>query len=81
MLKKTKPGVNRREFVKGTSSALVLAAASTVFPTFAIGAQAKVKLGVLLPFSGTYAKLGSHILDAMKMRIAQNGGKLGGRSV
>ena len=81
MLKKTKPGVKRREFVKGTSSALVLAAASTVFPTFAIGAQAKVKLGVLLPFSGTYAKLGSHILDAMKMRIAQNGGKLGGRSV
>lgn len=73
--------MTRREFVKTTSTALAMTAASTVIPTFAIGGAAPVKVGVLLPFTGTFAKLGSHILDAMKLRIAQNGDMLGGRKV
>ena len=73
--------MTRRDFVKTASTALAMTAASSIIPTFAIGGMAPVKVGVLLPFTGTYAKLGSHILDAMKMRIAQNGDKLGGRKV
>ena len=76
-----KKNMTRREFVKTTSTAVAVTAASSLIPTFAIGGMAPVKVGVLLPFTGTYAKLGSNIIDAMKMRIAQNGDKLGGRQV
>ena len=81
MSKIFKKNMTRREFVKTASTAVAVTAVSSVIPTFAIGGMAPVKVGVLLPFTGTYAKLGSHILDAMKMRIAQNGDKLGGRPV
>ncbi len=81
MSKLGRKDVTRREFVKTASTAIAVTAASTVIPTFAIGGMSKVRVGVLLPFTGTYAKLGSHILDAMKLRIAQNGDKLGGRKV
>ncbi len=81
MSKHGKKEVTRRDFIKTASTAIAVTAVSSVIPTFAIGGMAKVKVGVLLPFTGTYAKLGSHILDAMKMRIAQDGNKLGGRQV
>ncbi|MHA1598585.1 MAG: ABC transporter substrate-binding protein, partial [Alphaproteobacteria bacterium] len=58
------------------------ATAAIALPTrFAIGGQAPVKVGIMLPFSGTYAKLGNNITDAMMMRIAEAGGTLGGRQV
>ena len=81
MSKFGKKEMTRRDFVKTASTALAVTAVSGIVPTFAIGGMAKVKVGVLLPFTGTYAMLGSHILDAMKLRIAQNGNKLGGREV
>lgn len=40
-----------------------------------------VKIGVLLPYTGTYAALGEAITNGMKMAIEQQGGKLGGREV
>ncbi len=40
-----------------------------------------VKIGVLLPYTGTYAALGEAITNGMKMAIDQHGGKLGGRAV
>ena len=42
---------------------------------------AKVKIGLLLPFSGTYAALGNNIADAMKLAAREHGGKLGGREI
>lgn len=81
MSKAPQSGLTRREFVKTTSSLAAVAAASTVFPSFAIGGQTKVKVGILLPFTGTFAKLGSHVFDALKLRIEQNGNKVGGREV
>ncbi|MEH6473242.1 MAG: ABC transporter substrate-binding protein, partial [Halopseudomonas sp.] len=75
----TKPGINRRTVLK---SAAGLTAAATFLPSmFAIGGQAKVKVGLLLPHTGTYAKLGNNIKDALELRIEQAGGKLGGREV
>ncbi len=64
---------------------LRLAAAGTlaaIVPTrFAIGQQAKVRIGILLPYSGTYARLGDAITNAMELRFAETGGLLGGREV
>lgn len=77
-----KSGISRRSIIKGGAAAAGLVTASSLIPTrFAIGATAKVKVGILLPYTGTYAKLGANIRDALKLRIEENGGKLGGREV
>ena len=43
--------------------------------------QGKVKVGLMLPYTGTYAALGTAITNGFKLAIAENGGKLGGRDV
>jgi branched-chain amino acid transport system substrate-binding protein len=40
-----------------------------------------VKVGVLLPYTGTFARLGEAIVNGMKQAISENGNKLGGREV
>ncbi|HEY4998809.1 MAG TPA: ABC transporter substrate-binding protein, partial [Usitatibacter sp.] len=50
----------------------------------AIGAQAqsqKLKVGLMLPYSGTYAALGTAIENGFKLYVAEQGGKLGGREI
>lgn len=62
--------------------AAAVAAAGTVAPVrFAIGGTAKVKVGIMLPYSGTYALLGEQITNGFRMRLAEAGGLLGGRGV
>jgi branched-chain amino acid transport system substrate-binding protein len=71
--------LNRRTLLGGSAA---LAAASAFVPTrFAIGQTAKIKIGLMLPYSGTFAALGHNITDAFKLRLAELGGKLGGREV
>ncbi len=80
MTKKTNP--TRRQFVLGTAATAGLAAASGIVPMrLAAAAKAPVKVGILLPYSGTYAMLGNSITNAFKMRIEQAGGMLGGRPI
>ncbi|MCW8903329.1 ABC transporter substrate-binding protein, partial [Sedimenticola sp.] len=77
-----KTGLSRRDIIKGGAAAAGLVTASSLIPTrFAIGNTAKVKVGILLPYTGTYAKLGTNIKDALQLRINEAGGKLGGREV
>ncbi|MBF0355359.1 MAG: ABC transporter substrate-binding protein [Alphaproteobacteria bacterium] len=72
--------LSRRSLLVGTAAGV--AAVSTFTPTrFAIGQTAKIKIGLMLPYSGTYASLGNNITDAFKLRLAEVGGKLGGREV
>ncbi len=74
--------IHRRHLLGGAAALGGLAALGGVVPTrFAIGQTAKVKVGILLPYSGTYASLGNNITDALKLAIAEGGGKLGGREV
>ena len=71
--------MSRREVLKQTT-AVGLAAATTFIPMRpSIGQKAKVKVGLLLPYTGTYAALGHNITDAMKLGFAEAGNKLGGR--
>ncbi len=44
-------------------------------------AQGKVKIGLMLPYTGTYAALGNAITNAFKLAIEEQGGKLAGREV
>ena len=78
----SKNNKSRRNFIAGAAATTGLVAASSFIPSrFAIGAMAPVKIGILLPYSGTYAMLGNSITNAMKMRIEQAGGRMGGRPI
>ena len=63
--------------------ALLGAAACSTLLTRGLRAAtgARLKIGLLLPYSGTYAALGHNITDAMKLAATEHGGKLGGREV
>ena len=58
------------------------AACSALLPRRVFSASsAKLRIGLLLPYSGTYAALGHNITDAMKLGASERGNKLGGREV
>lgn len=45
------------------------------------GAQQKLKVGLMLPYTGTFAALGNAIDNGFKLYVQENGGKLGGREI
>src|SRR5213076_3143751 len=55
------------------------------FAAFASGAaaqgSAKLKVGLMLPFSGTYTALGVAIENGFKLYVDEQGGKLAGREI
>jgi branched-chain amino acid transport system substrate-binding protein len=58
----------------------VLAAAALAAPlTMAQGA--KLKVGLMLPYTGTYAALGVAIENGLRLYVQEQGGKLGGREI
>jgi branched-chain amino acid transport system substrate-binding protein len=72
--------LNRRGFLIGSAGLLTTASAFR-FPTPAIAQGAPLKVGLMLPYSGTFAKLGKFIDDGFRLYVEQNGGSLGGRKV
>lgn len=60
-----------------------LIAAAAILCASAASAQttAKLKVGLMLPYTGTYAALGSAIENGFKQYVAEQGGKLGGREI
>jgi branched-chain amino acid transport system substrate-binding protein len=61
-------------------AALALALAATCGALHA-QAQPKVKVGLMLPSTGTYASPGTAIGNGFKLFVTEQGGKLGGREV
>lgn len=41
----------------------------------------KIKVGLMMPYTGTYAALGTAMTNGFKQYVEENGGKLGGREV
>ncbi|RKE68027.1 ABC transporter substrate-binding protein [Pseudorhodoplanes sinuspersici] len=72
-------GISRRTALKGVAGVAVAAGFAPV--RSATGQIAPVKVGFLLPYSGTYAALGNNITEAFKLYVEERGGKLGGRPV
>ena len=56
-------------------AALALLAAPSAF------AQQKIKVGLMLPYTGTYAALGTAITNGFKLAISEAGGKFGGHEI
>jgi len=66
-----------------TRSAAVIGAASTglLLPEIARAQSNKVRVGFMLPYTGTFAPLGVAIDNAFRMALDEQGGKLGGREI
>jgi len=67
--------MKRRETLASLLACALLAVGGTAH------AQAKLKVGIMLPFTGTYAALGTAIDNGFKLYVQEQGGKLGGREI
>ena len=72
--------LTRRRLLTGAAGAASFAAAPNIFSP-AIAQNAPLKVGLMLPYTGTFAKLGQFIDDGFKLYVEQKGGKLGGREI
>jgi branched-chain amino acid transport system substrate-binding protein len=60
---------------------LALTCIAALLPAAAFADDAKIKVGFMLPYTGTYAGLGNAITNGFKQYVDEQGGKLGGRAV
>ena len=67
-----------RQYLVGAAAALALASLSAL--SWA-QTPAKLKVGIMLPATGTFASLGTAIDNGFKLYVAQQGGKIAGREV
>jgi branched-chain amino acid transport system substrate-binding protein len=65
----------RTSLIRAAVAASLLAAAG------ATSAQAKLKIGFMLPYTGTFAALGTAIENGFRLHVEELGGKLGGREI
>ena len=57
-------------------------AATLAFSSLAVAqGQPPLKVGFMLPYTGTYAALGNMIENGFKLHVEEQGGKLGGREI
>lgn len=75
----TKERKTRRSCLKGLIAGAA-AGAMMALPTAEAAAE-KIKLGIMLPYSGTYAQLGEMITEGIQLAIKENGDRLGGKEV
>jgi branched-chain amino acid transport system substrate-binding protein len=68
--------------MKTTHRALLgaIAIGATLLAT-GVRADDKIKVGLMLPYSGTYAALGNAIENGFKLYVGEHAGKLGGRDI
>ena len=68
---------SRREFLAGMSAL----AAVSLMPLAGCAKSDKIRVGLMLPYTGTYAQLGVAIENGFRLALADDGGRLGGREV
>ena len=71
-----------RRLVLSRGAALVGAASTgLLLPQIARAQSNKIRVGLMLPYTGTFAQLGVAIENGVRMAIDEKGGKLGGREI
>jgi len=70
---------SRRTLISRAITTLALSALSAL-PALAQGSP-KLKVGLMLPYTGTYAALGNAIENGFRLHITEQGGKLAGREI
>jgi branched-chain amino acid transport system substrate-binding protein len=69
----------RRRVVKAIGTVGALGALGA--PALAFAQATKIKVGFMLPYTGTYAALGRAIENGFKLYVSEQGGKLSGREI
>lgn len=69
--------ITRRHFL--TSAGLF--GAGALLPNFALAQARKLRVGLMLPYTGTYAQLGAAITNGFKLAVNERSGKPGGREL
>ena len=72
---------SRRKFVQQVAALGTLSAASAIAPTLARAQAAKLRVGLMLPYTGTFAALGNAITNGFKLAIEESEGKVAGRDI
>ena len=72
--------LSRRSVLTGAAG-VAGASLTSHFPMPALAQGAPYKVGFMLPYTGTFAKLGKFIDEGFRLYVEQKGGKLGGRAV
>jgi branched-chain amino acid transport system substrate-binding protein len=72
---------NRRRFVQQAGALAGATALGALLPTIARAQPAKIRIGLMLPYTGTFAALGTAITQGFNLAIQEGGGKLGGRDI
>jgi branched-chain amino acid transport system substrate-binding protein len=67
-------------FTLMAAATLVAASALTAMPVKA-QTTGKLKVGLMLPYTGTFAALGTAIENGFRLHVTEQGGKLGGREI
>jgi branched-chain amino acid transport system substrate-binding protein len=67
-------------FTMMAAATLVAASALTAMPVKA-QTTGKLKVGLMLPYTGTFAALGTAIENGFRLHVTEQGGKLGGREI
>ncbi len=71
-----------RRLVLSRSAALIGAASTgLLLPELARAQSGKIRVGMMLPYTGTFAQLGVAIENGFRLAIDEQGGKLGGREI
>ena len=71
-----------RRLVLSRSAALIGAASTALLlPQWARAQSGKLRVGLMLPYTGTFAQLGVAIENGFRLAIDEQGGKLGGREI
>lgn len=71
-----------RRLVLSRSAALIGAASTgLLLPGLASAQAAKLRVGLMLPYTGTFAQLGVAIENGFRLALDEQGGKLGGREI
>ena len=60
---------------------LALASAALLTPLAMAQNAPKIKVGLMLPYTGTFAALGTAIENGFRLYVTEQGGKLGGRDI
>jgi branched-chain amino acid transport system substrate-binding protein len=71
----------RRRFVQQAGALAGASALGALVPTVARAQAAKLRIGMMLPYTGTFAALGTAITQGFNLAIQEGGGKLGGRDI
>ena len=72
---------SRRLVLTRTAAVLGAATTSLLLPEIVRAQSGKVRVGFMLPYTGTFAQLGVAIENGFRMAVNEQGGKLGGREI